>query len=224
VKTVTALLILGLIVMGLTLTAAQDSNTSKKEEPPVTGRWAIIETNRGTIKLALYEEDMPITTKNFIDLANAKFFDGLKFHRVEDWVIQTGDPTGTGAGGSGKTIKLETSPKLKHDKIGVVGMARLGHDLHSATSQFYIIRRPAQYLDGKYAVFAQVVEGLEVVKSIQKNDVVESIRIVPAPRPKSDEKSTDVESKDKDCQDCKKNNEQTEGQKDSEQKEEKENK
>jgi len=70
-----------------------------KDTKPQTGRWVVVETNKGTIKFALYEKDAPITTRNFIELANRKFYDGLTFHRVEDWVAQGGDPTGTGMGG-----------------------------------------------------------------------------------------------------------------------------
>lgn len=153
-------------------------------EKPVTGRWAVIQTNKGVIKFALYEKDAPITTKNFVDLANRKFYDGLKFHRVEPgFVIQGGDPKGDGTGGSGKNIKLEVSPKLKHDAAGVVAMARAQHP-DSASSQFYITLAPASFLDMKYAVFGRVTEGLDVVKRIQVGDVMKTVRIVPAPAPK----------------------------------------
>lgn len=156
-----------------------------KEGKPVTGRWAVIETNKGTIKFALYEKDAPITTKNFIDLANRKFYDGLKFHRVEPgFVIQGGDPKGDGTGGSGKSIKLEVSPKLKHDAAGVVAMARRP-DPDSATCQFYITLGPASFLDMQYAVFGRVTEGLDVVKKIAVGDVMKTVRIVEPPKPES---------------------------------------
>jgi cyclophilin family peptidyl-prolyl cis-trans isomerase len=93
------------------------------------------------------------------------------FHRVvAGFVIQTGDPTGTGRGGSEKSIKLEIHPDLKHDRAGIVGMAR-SQDPDSATSQFYITLGPAPHLDGKYAIFGRVIEGLDVVMAIGQVEV-----------------------------------------------------
>ncbi|MCE5324728.1 peptidylprolyl isomerase [bacterium] len=159
-----------------------------KDEKPETGRWAVIETNKGTIKFALYEKDAPITTKNFIELANSKFYDGLTFHRVvPGFVIQGGDPNGDGTGGSPNKIKLEVSPKLKHDAAGVVAMARAS-DPNSASCQFYITLAAVPYLDMNYAVFGRVVEGLDVVKKIQIGDVMKTVRIVDPPKPKEDKK------------------------------------
>ncbi len=170
---------------------AADQQARPKEAKPVTGRWVVIETNKGTIKFALYEQDAPVTTKNFVDLVQRKFYDGLKFHRVEPgFVVQGGDPNGDGTGSSGKTIKLEVSPKLKHDAAGVVAMARKP-DPDSASCQFYITLDAIPYLDMKYAVFGRVTEGLDVVKKIQKGDVMKTVRIIPAPdaeKPKSKEK------------------------------------
>ncbi|HEY9246839.1 MAG TPA: peptidylprolyl isomerase, partial [Candidatus Methanoperedens sp.] len=100
-------------------------------------RTAILETSKGTIKFELFEKETPITTKNFIDLSQKGFYNGLTFHRVEPgFVIQGGDPKGNGTGGSGKTIPLEIAPTLSHKK-GAVGMAR-SQDPDSASSQFYI--------------------------------------------------------------------------------------
>ncbi len=153
-----------------------------KEEKPETGRWAVIETNKGTIKFALYEKDAPITTKNFIDLANSKFYDGLTFHRVvPGFVIQGGDPNDDGTGGSPNKIKLEVSAKLKHDAAGVVAMARTA-DPNSASCQFYITLDAIPYLDMNYAVFGRVVEGLDVVKKIEIGDVMKTVRIVDPPK------------------------------------------
>ena len=155
-----------------------------REEKPMTGRWVVIETNKGTIKFALYEKDAPITTKNFIELVDKKFYDGLKFHRVaEGFVVQGGDPKGDGTGNSEKTIKLEVSPKLKHDDAGVVAMARKP-DPNSASCQFYITLAPASFLDMQYAVFGRVTEGLDVVKKIEIGDVMKTVKIVPAPEVK----------------------------------------
>ena len=171
-----------LIVALVAACAAASFGAGDSSSKPQTGRWAVIETNKGTIKIALYEKDAPNTTKNFIDLVAKKFYDGFKFHRVEDWVIQTGDPTGTGTGGSDTTIKLEVSPKLKHDAAGVVGMAR-SQNPDSARSQFYIITKATPFLDMNYAVFGKVVEGLDVVNKIQIGDIMTNVRIVSAPKP-----------------------------------------
>jgi cyclophilin family peptidyl-prolyl cis-trans isomerase len=180
-------LLMRLIVICLTiallavgLVQAANINTDK-EKSPVTGRWAVIETNKGTIKFALYEKDAPITTKNFIDLANSKFYDGLTFHRVEPgFVIQGGDPNGNGTGGSGKNISLEVSPNLKHDAAGVVAMAR-SSDPNSASCQFYITLGEASFLDMNYAVFGRVTEGLDVVQKIERGDIMKTVRIISAP-------------------------------------------
>jgi len=146
----------------------------QKEKPPKMGRTIVIETNKGTIEFGLYEEDAPNTTKNFVELTNRKFYDGLTFHRVvPGFVIQGGDPNGNGTGGSDKTIDLEVSPKLKHDAAGVVAMAR-SQNPNSASSQVYITLGPASFLDMKYAVFGRVTEGLDVVQKIASVPVVMS--------------------------------------------------
>jgi len=140
-------------------------------------RTAVIETSKGTIKFELFEKDAPITTSNFIGLADSHFYDGLKFHRVEPgFVIQGGCPQGTGTGSSDKKIKLEVSPNLKHGDAGAVAMARSQHP-DSASCQFYITLGPAQFLDGNYAVFGRVTEGLDVVKNIRIGDLMSSVRI-----------------------------------------------
>jgi cyclophilin family peptidyl-prolyl cis-trans isomerase len=134
-------------------------------------RIAVLETVKGIIKFELYEKEAPITTKNFIDLAQKGFYNGLTFHRVEPgFVIQGGDPRGDGTGGSGQMIPLEIAPSLSHKK-GAVGMAR-SQDPNSASSQFYICLEDARFLDKNYAVFGQVVEGQEVVQKIRKGDKI----------------------------------------------------
>ncbi len=129
---------------------------------------AIIETEKGTIKFEMYPQDAPNTVANFIYLAKKGFYDGLTFHRVEPgFVIQGGDPNGNGTGGPGYHIKAEFNSR-KHLE-GTVAMAR-ADDPNSAGSQFYICLAPQPSLDGKYTVFGQVIEGLEVVKKIQVGD------------------------------------------------------
>ncbi|MCX9012628.1 MAG: peptidylprolyl isomerase [Candidatus Methanoperedens sp.] len=135
----------------------------------MSNRTAILETVKGKIKFELFENEAPITTKNFIDLTNKGFYNGLTFHRVEPgFVIQGGDPKGNGTGGSGKTIPLEIAPSLTHKK-GAVGMAR-SQDPNSASSQFYICLEDAKFLDKNYAVFGQVIEGQDVASKIRKGD------------------------------------------------------
>lgn len=144
----------------------------------IKNRTAIIETNKGTIKFQLHEDLAPITTANFIELAEKKFYDGLTFHRVEPgFVIQGGCPWGNGMGGSEKKIPLEVTPNLKHGEAGAVAMAR-SSDPNSASSQFYITLAPTPFLDGNYAVFGRVTEGLSVVSSIRVGDKMTSVTIV----------------------------------------------
>jgi cyclophilin family peptidyl-prolyl cis-trans isomerase len=131
----------------------------------VPNRVAVLETSKGRIKFELYEDKAPITTANFIKLAESGFYDGLIFHRVVDnFVIQTGDPKGNGMGGSSETIKLEINKDLTHTD-GAVGMARSSNP-NSASSQFYICDGAQHGLDGSYAVFGQVIEGMDVVRAI----------------------------------------------------------
>lgn len=125
---------------------------------------ATVETNKGTFSFVLFPEDAPNTVANFVDLAKKGFYDGTIFHRViAGFVIQGGDPTGTGMGGPGYTIKAEFN-KRKH-VAGTVAMARAG-DPDSAGSQFYVCLAPAPHLDGGYTVFGKVIEGMDVVQSI----------------------------------------------------------
>ena len=141
-------------------------------------RIAVIETNQGTIKFELNEDLAPITTANFIGLAESNFYNGLTFHRVEPgFVIQGGCPRGNGTGGSDKKIPLEVSPNLKHDAAGVVAMAR-SSDPNSASCQFYITLAAAAFLDMNYAVFGRVTEGLEIAKQIRVGATMTSVQIV----------------------------------------------
>ena len=143
----------------------------------MANRTATIETDKGTIKFELAEDLAPITTANFIGLAESKFYDGLNFHRVEPgFVIQGGCPQGTGTGGSDQRIKLEVSPNLKHGEAGGVAMARSSHP-DSASCQFYITLGPAGFLDMQYAVFGRVTEGMDVVKQIRVGDKMTSVTI-----------------------------------------------
>lgn len=132
---------------------------------------ATIEMENGKkMTLELYPEYAPQTVENFVELANEHFYDGLIFHRVIDgFMIQGGDPTGTGMGGSENTIRGEfrangVNNTIKH-KRGTVSMART-NEPNSASSQFFIVQRDSLYLDGQYAAFGMVTEGMEVVDEI----------------------------------------------------------
>lgn len=136
------------------------------------------ETTQGTFTAELFL-DVPTTTRNFLDLVASGFYDGLTFHRYEPgFVIQGGDPMGTGMGGSEKTIPLEITAH-KHLK-GSLGMAR-SQDPNSASSQFYICLADTPFLDGGYAVFGKSVEGMEVVLKLRKGDKMERVTLVGAP-------------------------------------------
>jgi cyclophilin family peptidyl-prolyl cis-trans isomerase len=139
-------------------------------------RISTIVTDKGTIKFELYEKQVPITTQNFIELAQRGFYDGLTFHRVErGFVVQGGDPKGDGTGGSEKKIPLEINATLSHIK-GAVGMAR-SNDRNSATSQFYILLGDAKFLDGNYSVFGQVIAGQDIAEKITKGDKMIKVTI-----------------------------------------------
>ncbi len=143
----------------------------------MANRTATIETDKGTIKFELAEDLAPITTANFIGLAESKFYDGLNFHRYEPgFVIQGGCPQGTGTGGSDQKIKLEVTSNLKHGEAGAVAMARSSHP-DSASCQFYITLGPAAFLDMQYAVFGRVTEGLDVAQQLRAKDKIQSVTI-----------------------------------------------
>lgn len=130
----------------------------------------------GDIKLVLDGDTAPITVKNFVELAKSGFYDGLTFHRIiKGFMIQGGDPKGNGTGGSDKTIRGEFSKNGVENKIshkrGVISMARL-QDNNSASSQFFIMHEDGDYLDGSYAAFGHVTEGMDVVDKIAENTPV----------------------------------------------------
>jgi cyclophilin family peptidyl-prolyl cis-trans isomerase len=140
---------------------------------------ATMETNRGVIVVKLHASQTPRTVNNFVCLAEDGYYDGVTFHRViPDFMVQGGDPTGTGRGGPGYTFKDEFDPKLKHDKPGVLSMANAGPGTNG--SQFFVTHVPTPWLDGKHSVFGQVTEGMDVVNAIEQGDVMLSVRIAAA--------------------------------------------
>ena len=128
-------------------------------------RHAIIETSMGVVDVELYEDKAPLTTGNFIKLAEKGYYNNLTFHRViPNFMVQTGDPKGDGTGGPGYVIKDEFGPGLKHNQSGMLSMANAGPN--TGGSQFFITTVPTPWLDGKHAIFGHVVKGQDVVDNI----------------------------------------------------------
>src|SRR3954464_4488680 len=148
-------------------------------------KFATIETNKGTMRAELYEKDAPDTVANFEKLANSGFYDGTRFHRViDDFVVQGGDPLSRdlpagdrriGTGGPGWTIKCETKGNPNTHKVGALSMAHAGKD--TGGSQFFmVLNEPnTRHLNGVHTVFGQIVQGLDLIKKIRKDDVMKSV-------------------------------------------------
>lgn len=139
---------------------------------------AILTTKYGDMKIEFFENDAPKTAANFIKLAKQGFYDGLKFHRViPNFVVQGGDPTGTGAGGPGYSIPCELDGDNQYHDRGVLSMAHAGKD--TGGSQFFIChsRDNTAHLDRKHTCFGKVVENVEVVDQIKEGDVIEKITV-----------------------------------------------
>jgi peptidylprolyl isomerase len=152
------------------------------------GLYAQLDTNKGNILMKLNQDKTPITVANFVSLAegdnkfvndnfkNKKFYDGIIFHRViKDFMIQAGDPTASGSGGPGYKFDDEITD-LKHDGPGVLSMANAGKNTNG--SQFFITHKETPWLNGKHTVFGKIVEGLDVVDSIQQNDTIIGVEII----------------------------------------------
>ena len=131
----------------------------------MANRLAHFTTNLGDFQVELFEDRAPATTKNFVDLVEKGFYDGIVFHRViEGFMLQGGCPDGNGRGGPGYTIPDEFHAELTHDSEGVLSMANSGPN--SGGSQFFVTLAPTAWLDGKHAVFGKVIEGIETVRTI----------------------------------------------------------
>ncbi|MAV89505.1 MAG: peptidylprolyl isomerase [Candidatus Marinimicrobia bacterium] len=140
---------------------------------------AHIKTNKGTIKLNLFYDKVPLTVSNFVNLANRGYYNNLKFHRViDDFMIQTGCPLGTGTGGPGYDFEDEFHDSLKHDKPGILSMANAGPGTNG--SQFFITHVETPWLDNNHTIFGQVIndEDQDVVNSISQNDIIEEVMII----------------------------------------------
>ena len=150
---------------------------------------AVIDTTKGQIVLELYKDKTPRTVNNFVTLANKGFYNGVVFHRViANFMIQTGDPKGTGSGGPGYEFECELRPDLKHE-TGTLAMAHKGACQHDKAtgrkmggqctngSQFYITHRPTSHLDGIHTVFGKVLQGQNIVNAIQQGDKMTKVTI-----------------------------------------------
>lgn len=154
---------------------AQDSDQMKSQETQTKKESkemtvAVIKTNMGTIEIELFADQTPKTVENFVTHADSGYYNGIIFHRViENFMIQGGDPTGTGRGGEsvwGKPFADEIVPSLTFDKPGILAMANAGPNTNG--SQFFITVAPTSWLDGKHTIFGQVIGGMDVVYAISK--------------------------------------------------------
>ncbi len=156
--------------------AQQYSSPPEMQIDPEARYRATMETEKGTIELELYPEHAPKTVNNFVFLAREGFYDGVTFHRVIDnFMIQGGDPTGTGRGGPGYRFEDEIAGNpLKHE-TGVISMANAGPNTNG--SQFFITHAPQPHLDGRHTVFGKVTGGQDVVDAIEQGDAIERVTV-----------------------------------------------
>ena len=174
-----------LLISIITLNSCNMNNYSDLSD----GLYADLETSKGNIILELYYEQVPTTVSNFVALAEGnhpvvddqhegkRYYDGLKFHRViEDFMIQGGDPTGTGSGGPGYQFDDEFNEELKHDGPGVLSMANAGPGTNG--SQFFITHVETPWLDGKHSIFGKVNSGQDVVDKIEQDDIIKTVKVI----------------------------------------------
>jgi cyclophilin family peptidyl-prolyl cis-trans isomerase len=169
----------GALALTVAATAAQAGQAEKKESKLKPGVYAHFVTTEGNFTVKLFDKDAPKTVANFVGLAEGTidpatgkpgkskpFYNGLIFHRIiQGFMIQGGDPLGIGTGGPGYRIPDEFTPKLRHNKAGILSMANTGAP-NTGGSQFFITLGPTPHLDGKHSVFGEVVEGMDVIKKI----------------------------------------------------------
>jgi peptidyl-prolyl cis-trans isomerase B (cyclophilin B) len=160
------------LLLSLTFAAIPATNASAMDDIRI-----IVKTGKGTIEGTLFASKAPITVANFLNLAKHGYYNGITFHRViPQFMIQGGDPTGTGSGGPGYTFEDEVKTGLKHDKPGIFSMANRGPGTNG--SQFFITHVPTPWLDGKHTVFGEVTKGQDVVNAIGQGDKIVSIEIL----------------------------------------------
>jgi peptidyl-prolyl cis-trans isomerase B (cyclophilin B) len=137
----------------------------------------ILQTDRGNIEGTLFASKTPVTVANFLNLAKRGYYNGIKFHRViPNFMIQGGDPTGTGAGGPGYKFGDEFHASLKHNKPGIFSMANAGPGTNG--SQFFVTHLPTPHLDGKHSVFGEVTKGQDVVNAVKQGDAIKGIQVL----------------------------------------------
>lgn len=164
-----------LFLLGLTFAAISATNALAMDDIRI-----IVKTNKGDIEGTLFASKAPVTVANYLNLAKRGYYDGITFHRViPNFMIQGGDPTGTGAGGPGYRFEDEVKTGLKHDKAGIFSMANAGPGTNG--SQFFITHLPTPHLDGKHTVFGEVTKGQDVVNSIAQGDKILKIEILDSP-------------------------------------------
>ena len=160
------------LLLGLTITAASATDTGSMQDIRI-----ILTTNKGPIEATLIPSKAPVTVANFLNLAKRGYYNGFSFHRViPDFMIQGGDPEGSGRGGPGYRFEDECTPALKHDRPGIFSMANAGPGTNG--SQFFITHVPTPWLDGKHTVFGSVTKGQDVVNAVKQGDKIEKIEIL----------------------------------------------
>lgn len=160
------------LFLGLTFATLSATNVYSMEDIRI-----IVKTNKGAIEATLYASKAPLTVANYLNLAKRGYYNGITFHRViPNFMIQGGDPTGTGTGGPGYKFEDEVNTGLRHDKPGIFSMANSGPGTNG--SQFFITHLPTPHLDGKHTVFGAVTKGQDVVNAITGGDKIESIEIL----------------------------------------------
>jgi cyclophilin family peptidyl-prolyl cis-trans isomerase len=144
----------------------------------------LMQTTKGPLYIRVFLSAVPYTARNFLDLVQRGFYNGLTFHRIESWCVQGGDPNGNGSGsfvdpqtGRPRLLRLEINRNLHHNAAGVVAMAR-SKNPDSASCQFYITKAPVGYLDGQYAIFGGVVRGIDTVMRLTRGDRIVSAEII----------------------------------------------
>jgi len=158
------------LVLSLVLLSGCANNTEDAAKEDTMNTKVMLETSMGNIKIQLFDDKVPVTAGNFKKLVNDGFYNGIIFHRVIDgFMLQGGDPTGTGMGGPGYKINDEFNSALTHSKAGILSMANSGPN--TGGSQFFITLAATPWLDGKHAIFGEVIEGMDVVASIGKTPV-----------------------------------------------------
>lgn len=152
----------------------QIKDTKMSDSETTTVQEVILKTSKGDITLKLYPDSAPNTVENFVTKAAEGYYEGLTFHRVEDWVIQGGDPVGNGTGGGQMPTELSSVPF----KIGSLGVARGGNIKISNDSQFFICTKDCSWLTGDYTNFGEVTEGMDVALSMEIGDTIDSIEVI----------------------------------------------